>query len=95
MMIFRDGFLQIGNIDPLQYITIASVCMAIYRSKYMPENTIGIIKDDPKNTFSKTSIHWLRWCLEVDVYIQHAMNGGEHSGHREGRRVLRTNEHGL
>ena len=79
MMTFRDDFLKIGNIDPLQYITIASVCMTIYRSKYMHENTIGIIKDDPKNTFSKTSIQWLRWQSEMDnVYIQHAMNGGEH-----------------
>ena len=42
-MTFRDDFLKIGNIDPLQYITIASVCMSIYRSKYMSENTIGII----------------------------------------------------
>ena len=79
MMTFRDDFLKIGNIDPLQYITIASVCMSIYRSKYMPENTIGIIKDDPKNTFSKTSLQWLKYLSEMDnVYIQHAMNGGEH-----------------
>ena len=47
MITFRDGFLNIANIDPLQYVTIASVCMAVYRSKYMPEDTIGIIKDVP------------------------------------------------
>ena len=79
MMTFRDNFLKIGNIDPLQYITIASVCMSIYRSKYMSENTIGIIKDVPKNTFSKTSIQWLKYISETEnVYIQHAMNDGEH-----------------
>ena len=79
MMMFRDDFLKIGNIDPLQYITIASVCMSIYRSKYMPENTIGIIKDVSKNTCSKTSIQWLKYISETqNVYIQHAMNGGEH-----------------
>ena len=80
MIAFRDNFLKIGNIDPLQYITIASVCMAIYRSKYMPENTIGVIKDSVKNeTFSKISMQWLHWRSNVDnVYIQHAMNGGEH-----------------
>jgi len=27
----RNQFLEIANIDPFQYITIASVCMAIYR----------------------------------------------------------------
>ena len=53
MMLFRENFLKIANIDPLQYVTIASVCMAVYRSKYMSEDTIGIIKDVPKNTFLK------------------------------------------
>ena len=79
MMMFRADFLKIGNINPLQYITIASVCMAVYCSKFMPENTMGIIKDVPKNTFSQTPIHWLRWRSEMyHVHIQHAMNGGEH-----------------
>ena len=84
---FRDNFLKIGNIDPLQYITIASVCIAIYRSKYMPEKTIGVIKDGMKNeTLSKISIQWLNWQSSVDnVYIQHAMNGGEHFIPRVGK----------
>ena len=78
-MTFREDFLKIGNIDPLQYITIASVCMALYRSKYMPKDTIGIIKDVPKNTVSKISLQWLQWKSNVgNVYIQHAINGGEH-----------------
>ena len=45
----------------------------------MPKDTIGIIKDVPKNTFSQTSTHSLGWRSEIDnVYIQHAMNGGKH-----------------
>jgi len=40
-MKFRELFIQIANIDPFQYITIASVCQAIYRSEFLPENTIG------------------------------------------------------
>ena len=31
MMKFREDFIQLENIDPLRYITIATVCMAIYR----------------------------------------------------------------
>ena len=77
-MTFRDAFLKIGNVDTLQYITIASVCMALYRSKYMPKDTIGILKDVPKNTVSKISLQWLDW-LSENIYIQHAMNGGEHT----------------
>ena len=43
----------------------------------MPKNRIGVIKDVPKNTFSKTSIQWLKY-ISGNEYIQHAMNGGEH-----------------
>ena len=79
MLKFREDFISIANIDPLQYITIAAVCMAVYRSKFMPENTIGIIKDIAKTeAFSKISIAWLKWISDTqDVYIQHALNGGE------------------
>ena len=40
----RELFMQIANIDPFQYITIASVCQAIYRNEFLPENTIGVSK---------------------------------------------------
>ena len=33
IMKLREDFIQLENIDPLTYITIASVCMTIYRSK--------------------------------------------------------------
>ena len=77
---FREDFIKIANIDPLQYITIASVCVSVYRSKFMSENTIGIIKDTIKvETFSKISIKWLNWHSDTKgLHIQHAMNGGEH-----------------
>lgn len=44
-MTFRDLFLSItdNEIDPFQFITIASVCMTIYRRFYLPEDTIAIL----------------------------------------------------
>ena len=81
MLKFREDFITTANIDPVQYITIASVCMNVYRSKFMPKNTIGIIKDSVKTeTFSKISMNWLKWISDTQgVYIQHAMNGGEYN----------------
>tara|TARA_R110001632_G_scaffold135512_1_gene250994 strand:- start:27 stop:3587 length:3561 start_codon:yes stop_codon:yes gene_type:complete len=38
MIKFRQLYLDIADIDPLQYSTIASVCMAIYRGHYIIEN---------------------------------------------------------
>ena len=73
----RGDFLKIANIDPLQYITVASVCMAVYSSKFMPKKA-SVIKNTPENTFSKASIQWMHWMSETqNEHIQHAMNGGE------------------
>ena len=79
MLKFRNDFIELENIDPLQYITIASVCMTIYRSNYMPNNEISVVKDIINSeTYSKISIAWLDWISERDgVYIKHALNGGE------------------
>ena len=60
MMKLRDDFIQLENIDPLRYITIASVCMTIYCSNYMPKKTIAIVPESVKtDNFSKMSIMWL------------------------------------
>ena len=36
-IIFRELFIDIADIDPFSYTTIASVCMAIYKNKYLTE----------------------------------------------------------
>ena len=48
IMKLREDFIQLENIDPLRYITIASVCMTIYRSNYMPQETIAIVPEYAK-----------------------------------------------
>ena len=77
IMKLREDFIQLENIDPLRYITIASVCMTIYRSNYMPKKTIAIVPESVKtDNFSKMSIMWLNY-VSNGVNIQHALNGGE------------------
>ena len=64
MMKFRYDFMDLENIDPLQYVTVASVCMTIYRSKYMPGKTIGVVKDVTRGeTYSKAS--WIGFHKEM------------------------------
>ena len=79
IMKLRDDFIQLENIDPLRYITIASVCMTIYRSNYMPKNTIAIVPEHSKtDNYSKMSITWLEYISKTKGFkIQHALNGGE------------------
>ena len=79
IMKLREDFLEIENIDPLRYITIASVCMTIYRSNYMPNKTIAIVPEYAKtDNYSKMSIMWLNYMSKAKgLNIQHALNGGE------------------
>ena len=79
IMKLREDFIELENIDPLRYITIASVCMTIYRSNYMPNKTIAIVPEYAKtDNFSKMSIMWLNYVLtNKGLNIQHALNGGE------------------
>lgn len=72
---FREEFLKIANIDPFQYLTIASVCMAIYRSKYIYNNTIAVVDEPKEEKYSKESISWLNSLGNPN--IKHALNGGE------------------
>ena len=77
IMKLREDFIQLENIDPLRYITIASVCMTIYHSNYMPEDAIAIVPEYTKdNNYSKMSIMWLNY-VSTTTNIQHALNGGE------------------
>ena len=77
MMKFREDFIQLENIDPLHYITIASVCLTICSSKYMPKKTIAVVPEYVKTyNFSKMSIMWLNY-VSNGVNIKHALNGGE------------------
>ena len=79
MMNLRENFIQLENVDCLQSITIASVCMTIYRSNYMPNKTIAIVPEYAKtDNYSKMSIMWLNYMSKAKgLNIQHALNGGE------------------
>ena len=79
IMKLREDFIKLENIDPLCYITIASVCMTIYRSNYMPKDTIAIVPEYAKtDNYSKMSIMWLNYISKTkNLNIQHALNGGE------------------
>ena len=75
---FRKLFMDIAQCDPFQKITIASVCMDIYRADHMPESTLAVVKENRQN-FSKCSIEWMEYVAQKQgIRIRHACNGGEH-----------------
>ena len=79
---FRKTFLSETGVDPFCYCTIAAAVMAVYRSKYLNEKSIGIIPKnlyrDGNKPFSKTSIEWLEFiAAQTNSKILHAVHGGE------------------
>ena len=79
MLKFRQDFINQENIDPLKYISIAGVCMAIYRGNYMPKNTIAVADNVVQTeNHSAVSIAWLDYISKKNkIRIQHALEGGE------------------
>lgn len=55
---FRKLYLKIADIDPLRYLTIASVCMAIFRYEFLdtsfPERMEDSFMGNPKEIFAET-----------------------------------------
>ena len=78
MMKLREIFIEIENVDPLRSITIASVCMTIYRSNYMPKGTIAIVPEySETDNNSKMSIMWLKYIEKAyGLTIKHDLKGG-------------------
>ncbi|XP_059577891.1 uncharacterized protein LOC132248570 [Alligator mississippiensis] len=79
-----DGELQnvVRCIDPFQYITLASVCMAMYRFMFLEPQTVALLPPDnyhrQKKRFSTPSIQWLMYISEKEnIQIQHALQGAE------------------
>jgi hypothetical protein len=72
----RKEFLEIANIDPFQYVTLPAVCMAIFRSKYLKPETIGVFETEFR--IDKYSAESIRWLMSFENNnIVHALNGGE------------------
>ena len=76
---FREQFMEFG-IDPFQYTTIASTCMALFKANYMPEDSIAVIPTNrtDKAKTSRMCVEWLAYREKKDnAKIQHGLNGKE------------------
>jgi len=54
------------------------VCQAIYKSEFLPENTIGIVDEAQVDTYSLKAMKWLEFIAQkVKAHIRHACNVNE------------------
>jgi hypothetical protein len=70
---FRKLFMDItdNEVDPFQYITIASVCHKIFKRFFLPTNTIAILNTSLSNI---ERYEWLAW-LGRDRTLQYNVDG--------------------
>ena len=78
---FREDFMEITGIDPFeQCVTIASACNLVFRTNFLPSETIGIIPHHgyrPEQKHSIKALQWLKYIAHTEgVHIRHARNGG-------------------
>ncbi|XP_078241110.1 uncharacterized protein LOC140703714 isoform X1 [Pogona vitticeps] len=77
-----DGEYEWFAIDPLQYPTLAGVCLSMYKFKFLEKNKIAIPHPDNYHRqckrYSSASIQWLSYIAHKEkTRVQHALNGGE------------------
>ena len=61
---FRELFHDVTDIDPFRTLTIASACNLVYRTNYLPKDTIAVIPPMgycPKNNQSLFAHKWLSY----------------------------------
>ena len=64
---FRELFYNVTDIDPFTMLTIASACHLVYRTNYLPKDTIGIIPPmgyTPKKKQPLFAHKWLSYTAE-------------------------------
>ncbi|GBN02207.1 hypothetical protein AVEN_15137-1 [Araneus ventricosus] len=70
--------MTINGVDPFSYTTIASVCMAVYRSNHILQEQIPMVPDKgyvTKVNFSKDEVVWLMYLENtMGIEICHALN---------------------
>ncbi|XP_049334558.1 uncharacterized protein LOC125801697 isoform X1 [Astyanax mexicanus] len=79
---YRDEFIQCTQLDPFNYTTLASCCMAVYKTHFLPKDTLALTHNNAyvtqHKTFSNVSIEWLEYVRSTrDVDVHHALTHGE------------------
>ena len=54
---FRQMFKQDLDVDPFRYVTLASLCMSVYRGKFLPDETI--VANEQNKKVSQLCKEWL------------------------------------
>jgi hypothetical protein len=68
---FRQIFYSKFDVDPFRYITISSLCMNIYKAKFMPKNTI--VSNDLNKPISRISREYFIYLNNPNILREHPL----------------------
>ena len=79
---YRAEFIECTGLDLFSYTTLASCCMAVYKTCFLPKDTLALIHNNAyvnqHKAYSNISIEWLEFLKETrNVDIHHALTHGE------------------
>ncbi|KAL2078838.1 hypothetical protein ACEWY4_024582 [Coilia grayii] len=79
---YRQEFINCTGLDPFAQTTLASCCMAVYKTHYLPADTLALTHNNAyvnqHKAYSNISIQWLEFLkFSRNVDVQHALNRGE------------------
>lgn len=63
--IYRETLMECTQIDPFSHATLASYCMGIFKTLFLPKDTLALTHHgayvDQNKTFSDVSLEWLQY----------------------------------
>ncbi len=64
-MIYRDAFLTCMQLDPFAFTPLASSCMGIFKTLFLPNDTLALTYEgayiEQMKTYSNVSVQWLEY----------------------------------
>ena len=79
---YRHEFMESTAIDPFNQVTLPSCCMAVYKTHFLPRDTLALTHNNAyinqHKAFSNVSIEWLEFVKSHrGVQVSHALSEGE------------------
>ncbi|XP_037603314.1 uncharacterized protein LOC119474981 [Sebastes umbrosus] len=80
--IYRETFHDCTQLDPFAFTTLPSSCMGVFKTLFLPRDTIALTYEGAytkqNKTYSDVSMQWLEYVARTEnIEMQHAINRGE------------------
>ena len=79
---YRESFMECTQLDPFSFTTLASSCMGVFKTLFLPKDTVALTYEgayiQQNKDYSDVSMQWLEYLAHTEnIEIKHALNHGE------------------